>query len=1364
MIMNVSGRMKLWIAASVAMLALCPLAPGQIISMNFLEWDGNQTFAGGQDIGPLRTNSSFWNTSGATPAGGTITDAMDFTGAASTVDITWSANNAWYNSVGTGTDEAKLGVGYLDDGGAGISVTLSQIPFANYRVIGLYASDQSNQTPGNAVARDMNVNGTWVFGGATSLSVPSYANINESFGATGKYWSPLTTTTKGNYWTFDVSGTSTVTITQGPGSDGGRAALAGLIIQDLDTIIYDNALRLTVDRDSGNVSLTNNTGADIDLAGVGLLSATGSWDTTAWKSFATTYDQNGTVASDDNWMEIVRSPEELSEVTLTTGSIAQGQTINLGDGLWQQYPSEAATLFEYLVAGADDSVRGIVDFVDSDSSNGFAPFGFADLNFDGTIDGLDWAVQRDNFGTDLASLSVTGSYQRGDLDADGDNDIDDLLMFKDLFIAMNSAEAFAALTNGSQVPEPASVITVCSALVLGLCWRRKSRVVAMLVAGLALMGGSQALAQSSISVNFQGPAVTGPAGQSGSSNWNNLNGAVGSGGLINQAGAATGAGIEWRAATVYQNGPQDTENAKLMYGYLDDNGGAGVDVFVAGVPATSYNLTVYFNWDESGENIFDLNINGTDYQTTGMFQVGTGLYNATNTITVNGLSGPVRMTSGGRTVPGVSNIAGFEITASSFLTPAQTALTLQVDPSNGLAQIVNDTAINETVVLEYYEIRSAGGRLNANSWNPLDTGPKDANFWEVLGTPSSQMLAEFNLTGEQGLNDGNSLFLGAAYQTGVGQTPLEFKYRDALSGQMRTGNVEFTTIESPSTPGDYNGDGVVNLADYTVWRDNLGAAEGSLLAGNGDGSGTVDAGDYSRWKQNFGAGVGGGSGSLQAPSAVPEPGSIALLATLAGTVFVTRKFRKGVKLVSSHQAIRGIALLFVVALIGVPTAKAGVTLDRLYSFGEDDLENPVANQTIGANSNNVTYDSVGPTRAYIDLNVSGAPKYVSVGPTGLNRPGAGSGTFGAQFSGSGDVLWTNLPLNRPDVLAGPTEVGDPLITPTLPLIDPNGSSPYPFNYDNITARGLQMWVYPQAGAKLGSERQVIVMDTETAGGVAITADGKWTQINSGHTNDTDIEATVNVTGNTWYHVMQHIFTAGDSRAPEVDGGQDFAEYMSVVYVNGIAVSASADSQPPEGFVSGGTRVGQLTVGAAEMQGDGLGAVHGEYFQGTVDDLEMYVYGDNSDVTTSPAGQNYGTFQLFQDNDWIASQLNTLLGGSPLVPGDANFDGVVSGDGTGTPANDDVAALVANWRFTNSFQGAHNVVTAGDFGTWQKGDFNLDGVVDFSDWSVLRANHINPSGLNLTALLAGATTVPEPTSIALVLLGVAGFAVRRTLKK
>lgn len=87
-------------------------------------------------------------------------------------------------------------------------------------------------------------------------------------------------------------------------------------------------------------------------------------------------------------------------------------------------------------------------------------------------------------------------------------------------------------------------------------------------------------------------------------------------------------------------------------------------------------------------------------------------------------------------------------------------------------------------------------------------------------------------------------------------------------------------------PGDFNGDLVVDAADYTVWRDNLNASDESLIGNAGDGSGVVDQGDYDIWKYNYGASV------PASATAVPEPAGVGLMAIALLGLF---KGRAGVR-------------------------------------------------------------------------------------------------------------------------------------------------------------------------------------------------------------------------------------------------------------------------------------------------------------------------------------------------------------------------------------------------------------------------------------------------------------------------------------
>ena len=58
-------------------------------------------------------------------------------------------------------------------------------------------------------------------------------------------------------------------------------------------------------------------------------------------------------------------------------------------------------------------------------------------------------------------------------------------------------------------------------------------------------------------------------------------------------------------------------------------------------------------------------------------------------------------------------------------------------------------------------------------------------------------------------------------------------------------------VVSVAIPGDYNSNGTVDAADYSVWRDSVGQT-GTNLAADGDGNEVVDDEDYTVWKSNFG--------------------------------------------------------------------------------------------------------------------------------------------------------------------------------------------------------------------------------------------------------------------------------------------------------------------------------------------------------------------------------------------------------------------------------------------------------------------------------------------------------------------------------
>jgi hypothetical protein len=85
----------------------------------------------------------------------------------------------------------------------------------------------------------------------------------------------------------------------------------------------------------------------------------------------------------------------------------------------------------------------------------------------------------------------------------------------------------------------------------------------------------------------------------------------------------------------------------------------------------------------------------------------------------------------------------------------------------------------------------------------------------------------------------------------------------------------FLAVVSAPLAGDYNNDGHVNSADYTVWRNSLGSNVG--LPNETASPNVVDEADYAVWKANFGTSRGDGAASQVA---VPEPA--ALVSLIAG--------------------------------------------------------------------------------------------------------------------------------------------------------------------------------------------------------------------------------------------------------------------------------------------------------------------------------------------------------------------------------------------------------------------------------------------------------------------------------------------------
>ncbi len=211
---------------------------------------------------------------------------------------------------------------------------------------------------------------------------------------------------------------------------------------------------------------------------------------------------------------------------------------------------------------------------------------------------------------------------------------------------------------------------------------------------------------------------------------------------------------------------------------------------------------------------------------------------------------------------------------------------LLVDPETGTAQLRNQSGID--VAFEGYMLQSDSGSLLPNEWQSLDDldgpGSEDGGWRE--SNPSTIQLAELLQSGDYLLADEQIIRLGSIFDTDGGNRDLTIQLLLQRDSEPTTLRVIYETL--PESP-DFNGDGFVNLADYTVWRNMLGSTGiGQTADGNGDG--IVDAADYQVWKYHFSVSSGG---MLTANSVdqVPEPATATVGAILTAVIGLFPRWR-----------------------------------------------------------------------------------------------------------------------------------------------------------------------------------------------------------------------------------------------------------------------------------------------------------------------------------------------------------------------------------------------------------------------------------------------------------------------------------------
>ena len=200
---------------------------------------------------------------------------------------------------------------------------------------------------------------------------------------------------------------------------------------------------LTVDRSTGVISLTNQSGNSLNVTGYSITSG-GGLKPASWTSIdaGNVFDPNGTWTTSSSTVSNIA--ESVTGGTLDGGTIANNGTASIG-AAWRRTPIQDVA-FTYTLAGGT-SGSGLVVYTGTAAPR-------SDLNDDGLVNAADWALFVPNSFTTFAADPAVTAYLKGDLDGDKDNDFADFKLFKADFIAANGVAAFAAL--GAAVPEPAT--------------------------------------------------------------------------------------------------------------------------------------------------------------------------------------------------------------------------------------------------------------------------------------------------------------------------------------------------------------------------------------------------------------------------------------------------------------------------------------------------------------------------------------------------------------------------------------------------------------------------------------------------------------------------------------------------------------------------------------------------------------------------------------------------------------------------------------------------------------------------------------------------------------------------------------------
>jgi hypothetical protein len=208
------------------------------------------------------------------------------------------------------------------------------------------------------------------------------------------------------------------------------------------------------------------------------------------------------------------------------------------------------------------------------------------------------------------------------------------------------------------------------------------------------------------------------------------------------------------------------------------------------------------------------------------------------------------------------SVDGFAIYYEGGVTPAAGTFNVELFPvADALASPLADSAtVSSTLIVSAtglsFETANVAGSAVFNFDSTVHLNP-GAYAWRFLipgaGTTN---LFQWGPT-----SSANPYATGIKYEGDADTTPQPSGAGDFYFGFVKN-----------LVPGDFDGDGDVDGADFVAWQTNFPTASGATIAqGDADADGDVDGADFVVWQTNFPFTPGGGT------TPVPEPSAYGLM-------------------------------------------------------------------------------------------------------------------------------------------------------------------------------------------------------------------------------------------------------------------------------------------------------------------------------------------------------------------------------------------------------------------------------------------------------------------------------------------------------